>query len=178
MKTHPNIFPLNKKHIHTQVWPGWIYLNYGRLCNICKAQSSPKIQWHAVGLGTEWLRKGLEILCEGKIIPQKCEIHAGTASQHKAQAKTTAPSKIGHVMVFPWGEISHHFWWSRWNRYPRQDEIPTLSANQDLCSISHGASKTRGAFSVPQSCSCPGWCIIHTGQFNATFAFGELCQQL
>lgn len=43
--------------------------------------------------------------CEGKIIPQKCEIHPGTASQSRAQTKNTAPPKQGMWWCFPGGKF-------------------------------------------------------------------------
>lgn len=104
MKMHPNLFPLNKKHINTQVWPCWIYLNSGRLCSICKAQSSPKLQCLAVGLGTEWLRKGLRGTLWRKNNSSKMWNPPRHSKPVQGPDTKRSPSWRGHVMVFPSGE--------------------------------------------------------------------------
>lgn len=105
MKMYPNLFPLNKNLIHTQAWPGWIYLNYRRLCNICKAQPSPKIQWHAVGLGTEWLRRVLAGTLQRKKNSSKMWNPPRHSQPVQGPDKNTAPPEQGIGWYFPGGKF-------------------------------------------------------------------------
>lgn len=73
----------------------WLNLFMEDLAILARHNQALKFNGMQFGLGQSDSEECLQIPCERKLIPQKCEIHPGTASQRKTQTKTTAPRKQG-----------------------------------------------------------------------------------